>query len=161
MRYTYWVIDRLLAGRPGPTLYPWNPEELYQAGLRVIVSLAAEEPVEDLEPYGFIHYRAAFPPVILYSEGMQKAFIHQALPVWAFIHEQLTAGNPTLVHCHAGQDRTGAILAGYLIVYQGVAPATALQRLRAVKPTALSAEGFVGVLNLLTPGTLPDPRQLL
>jgi len=64
MRYTYWVIDRLLAGRPGPTLYPWNPEELYQAGLRVIVSLAAEEPVEDLEPYGFIHYRAAFPPVL-------------------------------------------------------------------------------------------------
>jgi len=153
MRHTYWVIDRLLAGRPGPTLYPWNPEELYQAGLRVIVSLAA--------PYGFIHYRAAFPPVTLYSEGMQKAFIHEALPVWAFIHEQLTAGNPTLVHCHAGQDRTGAILAGYLIVYQGVAPATALRRLRSVKPTALSAEGFADVLNLLTPGTLPDPRQLL
>jgi hypothetical protein len=161
MEYVYWVLDRLLAGRPGPVLQPWRPAELYAGGLRTVISLAAEEVVEDLGPYGFTHYRANFPPVILYSRGMRKAFIYQALPVWAFIHEQLGKGMPTLVHCHAGQDRTGALLAGYLIVYRGETPGRALQRLREVKPSAMVAEGFAEVLELLKPGQIPDHRMLL
>jgi protein-tyrosine phosphatase len=161
MEHVYWVIDRLLAGRPGPVLKPWQPAELYAGGLRTVVSLAAEEDVENLAPYGLTHCRAKFPPTTLYSTSMQKAFIYQALPVWAFIHDQLSRGNPTLVHCHAGQDRTGAVLAGYLITYRGVQPARALQRLREVKPTAMTAEGFAELLELLKPGVIPDRRSLL
>jgi protein-tyrosine phosphatase len=161
MRYVYWVIENLLAGRPGPYLQPWDPTELYAGGIRTVVSLAAEEEIEDLTSYGFTHYRAEFPPVNLFSKGMQKAFIYQALPVWGFIHEQVKAGNPTLVHCHAGQDRTGAILTGYLVTYCGVKPRTALERIRAVKPAAMTAKGYEGLLEHLKPGILPDPRTLL
>ncbi len=161
MDHVYWVIDGLLAGRPGPVLQPWAPAELYAGGLRTVISLAAEETIEDLTSYGLTHYRASFPPVTLFSQSMRKAFIYQALPIWAYIDEQLSGGKPTLVHCHAGQDRTGAILAGYLVTYRGEEPGLALRRLRQVKPTALSAEGFEEVLYLLKPGQLPDRRTLL
>jgi protein-tyrosine phosphatase len=142
-------------------MHPWEPSELYAGGVRVVVSLSPEEHVEGLEAYGFTHYRAEFPPVTLYSTGMQKAFIYQALPVWEFIHQKVSAGIPTLVHCFAGNDRTGAILAGYFITYHGMAPELALQTLRNAKPTAMSALGYAAVLGLLNPGELPDPRTLL
>ena len=161
MEHVYWVIEGLLAGRPGPVLQPWDPAELYAGGLRTVISLAAEETIEDLTAYGLAHYRAGFPPVTLFSNSMRKAFIYQALPVWAFIHEQLGRGLPTMVHCHAGQDRTGAILAGYLIIHRGEQPERAVQRLREVKPTAMAAEGFAEVLELLKPGEIPDRRGLL
>jgi hypothetical protein len=161
VKHVYGVIDQLLAGRPGPYLEPWDPKQLYEGGLRAVVSLADEEPVEDLAPYGLTHYRGHFPPVMLFSKGMQKAFIYQAIPVWAFIEEQLAQGRPTLVHCHAGQDRTGAVLAGYLVTHRGLTPDQALQRLRAAKPMAMSADGYEGVLGLLLPGKIPDRRRLL
>ncbi len=126
-----------------------------------MVSLAAEEPVEDLTAYGFTHYRAEFPPVLLYSKGMQRAFIYQALPIWALLEEQLALEKPTLVHCHAGQDRTGVVLAGYLVTYRGEAPERALARVRVVKPSAMAAEGYAEVLDLLRPGVVPDPSRLL
>ena len=161
MEHIYWVIAGLLAGRPGPVARPWDFHELYEAGIRALVSLAQEEPVTDLVPSNFIHYQAQFPPVLLFSTGMRKAFIYQALPVWDFIHKQVTAEVPTLVHCHAGNDRTGAILAGYLVTYQSVPPEEALLRVREAHPLAMSADGYADVLTLLSPGKLPDPRTLL
>jgi hypothetical protein len=161
MDYVYWVIEGRLAGRPGPNLRPWDPRELYAGGIRAVVSLAEEEPVPDLAPYGITHYRARFPPVDLFSPGMRRAFIYQALPIWAFIDEQVTSGSPALVHCHAGKDRTGSILAGYLICYQGASPKDALLTLRAAHPGAMSARGYADVLTMLSPSTLPDPRTLL
>ena len=151
----------MLAGRPGPVREPWDPRALYAGGIRAIVSLAAEEPVEDMTARGFQHYNAAFPPVFLLSVGMRKAFIHEALPVWAFIHARVEAGEPVMVHCHAGADRTGLILAGYLVVYQGLSPESAIATVRAANQFAMSAPGYEAAVNLLKPGQLPDPRTLL
>jgi hypothetical protein len=134
---------------------------LYAGGIRVVISLAAEETTEDLTPFGLRHYQAEFPPVLLFSKGMRKAFIYQALPVWAYIDEQLRAGLPTLVHCFHGKDRTGGILAGYLITYRGLTPQSAMTRLRKANPTAMTAAGYAELLDLLTPNELPDPATLL
>ena len=161
MEHVYWVIEGRLAGRPGPVRHPWNPAALYGGGIRVVVSLAEEEPVEDLSKYGLEHHYSPFPPIFLFSAGMRKAFIHEALPVWALVHEKMKAGLPTLVHCHAGQDRTGLILGGYLVLYQGWMPDAAIEFLREKKPTALSAPGFEKAVRLLKPGQLPDPKTLL
>ncbi len=161
MQYIYWIIDHMLGGRPGPVRAPWQPEELYAGGIRAVVSLAAEEPVEDLSRYGLEHYRAEFPPVFLYSVGMRKAFIHEALPVWAFLHTQVQNATPVIVHCHAGADRTGLILAGYLVVYHTIAPEAAIARVRAVNFCAMAAPGYTEAVALLQPGQLPDPRTLL
>lgn len=162
MNYVYWVIEGLLAGRPGPRLHPWQPEELVAGGIRAVVSLNdAEHRVEDLTPLGISHYRSDFPPVTLFSPGMQRAFIYKAMPVWSFIHKQLSQGAPTLVHCFAGQDRTGAVLAGYLVTYRGFAPEAALEQVRAVNPKAMGQTGYANVLDHLSPGKLPDPHALL
>ncbi len=161
MRYVYWVMEGLLAGRPGPVLRPWDPAELYAGGIRAVVSLAQEEPISDLTRYGLLHYHAQFPPVTLFSRGMRKAFIYQSLPVWAFIHTQITSGVPTVVHCHAGKDRTGSILAGYLMTYQGASAEEALFTLRSACPEAMTADGYADVLEFLSPAQLPDPRTLL
>lgn len=161
MQYVYWVIEKTLAGRPGPVHAPWRPAELYAGGIRAIVSLAAEEPVDDLSEYGMEHYRAEFPPVFLFSVGMRKAFIHEALPVWHFIHKRVEAGTPVMVHCHAGCDRTGLILAGYLVVYRNVLPEAAIAQVRAANPSAMSAPGYEEAVSLLRPGRIPDPKTLL
>ncbi len=161
MEHVYWVIEGALAGRPGATREPWNPEALYAGGLRTVVSLAREVEVEELTTFGLRHHRTPFPPLLLGSEGLQKAFIYQALPVWRFIHGELEAGRPTLVHCHAGQDRTGAVLAGYLVLYKIWTPAVAIAHVRDRNPLALSAEGYEEAVHRLEPGRLPDPRTLL
>ncbi len=161
MEHVYWVWKRLLGGRPGPTRVPWDPAALYKGGVRVIISLATEVEVADLSPYDLDHYRVDFPPVKLFSRGMRKAFIYQALPVWRLIHAQVEAERPTIVHCYAGQDRTGAVLGGYLIVYQGLMPDEARQRVRKANPDAMIEEGYAEVLDLLEPHVHPDPRTLL
>ena len=161
MQHVYWIIDKILGGRPGPVRKPWDPQVLYAGGIRTVVSLAAEEPAEDLSEYGLEHYRAAFPPVYLYSVGMRKAFIHEALPVWDFIHKRVVAETPVMVHCHAGADRTGLILAGYLVLYHSLPPDEAIVQVRAANFFAMAAPGYTETVALLQPGQLPDPKTLL
>lgn len=161
MQYIYWIIDQMLGGRPGPVRAPWQPEELYAGGIRAVVSLAAEEPVEDLSRYGLEHYRAEFPPVLLNSVGMRKAFIHEALPVWVFIHTQVQNTTPVIVHCHAGADRTGLILAGYLVLYHNTSPEAAIAQVKTANPFAMAATGYTEAVGLLRPGQFPDPKTLL
>lgn len=161
MEHVYWVWDDLLAGRPGPTRAPWNAQALYEGGIRAVVSLAQEVQVEDLTAYGIAHYRGKFPPLNLFSEGMRKAFIYMALPVWRFIDTQVIAGKPTLVHCFAGQDRTGVILSGYLVTYHGMEPEKAIAHVRAANPLVMREQGYEATVHLLHPNQLPDPTTLL
>ena len=51
-----------------------------------------------------------------------------------FLEERLGAGNKVLVHCLAGEGRTGCVLAAYLIRSRGVDAAEALRELREKKP---------------------------
>jgi len=161
MRSVYWVLPGRLAGRPGPTYVPWDPAELYAGGIGAIISLAEEVPVDDLKAYPFRHYRYAFPPILLTSPGLQKAFIYQALPIWKQLDELMQAQLPTLVHCYAGNDRTGAILAGYLVLYQGLEPDQAIRHLRQLNPRAMEAEGYEAAVRLLQPRQFPNPITLL
>jgi protein-tyrosine phosphatase len=63
----------------------------------------------------------------------------------AFIKQHVTFGTPTLVYCHAGKDRTGVVLASYLSTGLGMHPLEAIDKLRAVKPGLLSAEGYLAL----------------
>ena len=78
-----------------------------------------------------------------------------------FIHARIEAGNPVLVHCHAGADRTGAILAGYLVLYHRMSAEEAIIRVRAANPCAMAAPGYIEAVALLQPGQFPDPKTLL
>lgn len=51
-----------------------------------------------------------------------------------FISANLLKGNATLVHCLAGQGRTGCVLAAYLVKSEGMTASQALKTLRQIKP---------------------------
>ena len=52
----------------------------------------------------------------------------------SFIRDQLLEEKSVLVHCLAGEGRTGCFLAAYLIREKGMDPNQALATLRAIKP---------------------------
>ena len=51
-----------------------------------------------------------------------------------FIEEQLVAGKAVLVHCLAGEGRTGCVLAAYLIKTKGLDADQAMAEVRKAKP---------------------------
>ncbi len=51
-----------------------------------------------------------------------------------FIQERIREGKAVLVHCLAGQGRTGCVLSAYLIRTRGVGAEEAMAELRKVKP---------------------------
>ena len=77
------------------------------------------------------------------------------------IHGEITAGRPVLVHCHAGKDRTGVMLASYLMRYEGLAPEDAISYLRVLRSNVMSAPGYeetaryFGALECGRPGDRP------
>lgn len=64
------------------------------------------------------------------------AFMEAFVPVRAELDRLLDAGAPVAVHCAAGLGRTG-VFAAALLVREGLAPAEAIARVRAVRPGAI------------------------
>lgn len=148
MRYVYWVLPGLLAGRPGPWEAAWNLRELYDGGFRTIVSLSNEVDERAIVEVGFLHLPAYCGPVPPFIRGLRRRFVRQMEPVVDFIAAQVASGRPTLVHCHAGKDRTGVVLAGYLVRHRGLTPDEAVRAVRRANPIAMSAPGFARAVRL-------------
>nr|HID12649.1 hypothetical protein [Anaerolineae bacterium] len=141
MKAVYWVIPGLLAGRPGPLEAPWDLEALYEAGFRTIVSLTGVDGVA-IQAAGFRHYRVPLPGYVAFLPPLRRWLARRMLPVVDFIAAEVAAGRPTLVHCHAGKDRTGAVLAGYLIRHRGLSSDEAVCLVRQANPRAMTSPGF-------------------
>lgn len=141
MEAFYWVLPPLLAGRPGPQIVPWDLAELWDAGFRTIVSLV---PVDGapIQAAGFRHLLVPLNGGLAFLPPMRRRLARRMLPVIDFVAEEVAAGRPTLVHCRKGNDRTGAVLAGYLIRYQGMSTDEAIRRLLEANPRALRSMGF-------------------
>lgn len=143
MKYIYWAIPGLLAGRPGPDEINWNLNELQQAGFGAILSLHdGGVNSADICQHGFAHKLLPLPNSVPPSIEDFRTY-QQLLPrALSFIEQHVTTGIPTLVHCHASKDRTGVVLVCYLCTYEQTSPSKAIRSLRAVKPALLSAEGY-------------------
>ena len=143
MKYVYWAIPGLLAGRPGPDEIPWDLQELRQAGFGAILSLhSGGIESTEIRRLGFAHLLLPLPysvPPLPPDIDTYRQLLPEAL---AFIKQHVTLGTPALVHCHAGKDRTGVVLASYLTTGLGMHPLEAIDKLRVVKPSLLSAEGY-------------------
>jgi len=57
-----------------------------------------------------------------------------------FVQDSIKAGHATLVHCLAGEGRTGSVLAAYLIKDRGVTAEEAMRTLRDIKPLFVEKE---------------------
>ena len=143
MDHVFWLFDGLLAGRPGPAQAPWNPEELRAGGLQVVVSLNTEPDPLEIEAAGLRHHSLPMPPILPLSAPLQDMMLRGMEPGLVAVHAEVSAGRSTLVHCHGGRDRTGLLLTAYLVRHQGLGIEHALERVRAVRPIAMSAPGYV------------------
>ncbi len=142
MQHVYWILKDQLAGRCGPEKISWDPAQLYDAGIRVVVTVASEERVEDLTTYGLLHRRLALPPLPFLLRFRQRQWVRQIHPLLEFIAQQIQEERPVLVHCHDGDDRTGIVLSGYLALYKEMTPVTAVARVREVNSHAMKMPGY-------------------
>ena len=144
MKHLFWLIPGEIAGRPGPDEEPWDVEELWQGGVQAILS------VNDgrlCDPLAFACWGIAYaccplsdwvPPQPGDAEVSWRALQDGD----AFVQAQRRQGRPVLVHCSGGNDRTGLFLSYYLVRHAQLSATQAIQRVRALRPTALSAEGW-------------------
>ena len=144
MQHVFWLIPGKLAGRPGPNERPWDAEVLQSAGIGAVLSVNNGISVnpDDFLARGMAYARIPFsgnaPPML---DDLEICV--NALPrAYEFVSREIDAGKAVMVHCTSGKDRTGLLLAYYLMRTTGVAPDDAIRQVRVVRPIALSAEGW-------------------
>ncbi len=144
MDSVFWIIEGLLCGRPGPAESPWNVNELYDGGIRSIISLDQDNVDHQvIVDVGIDHFSFTLPDsipptdedAILWQEILPKAF--------NYIKKRMSGSQgATMVHCHAGKDRTGVLLGSYLTIIEGLDPEDAFSRIRVARPVAMTSEGY-------------------
>lgn len=142
MKHVFWLLDSLLVGRPGPTLAPWDLTELSKAGLRAILSLGDEPDPGTILAAGLRHHSIPLPPILPLTRPVQDSLLRRLEDVLATLHAEVSSGQPVLVHCYSGKDRTGLALTAYLVRFHGLDIETAIDQVRAVRRIALSAPGY-------------------
>ena len=138
----YGVIDDELAGRPGPECVPWDHDELRDDGIEAVVSLDEGVDSYELEEAGFLHLEAFQPMIVLETERDHRQFLQIMPAVAQFIDARRRERRGTVVHCHYGCDRTGAVLGCYLVGRMGMAPFEAYQHVKTRNPRAFGISSY-------------------
>ena len=143
MKHLYWIIPAVLAGRTGPDEEPWNLEELSDGGIGCIVSLN-DDPLDSSKVMecGIVHETMHLPEGRIRSNDMRRVFRRAARGFVKLVDKQRAKGRAVVVHCLWGNDRTGIMLAAYLIARQGMSPEEAIRAIRRHRPDALRLPGY-------------------
>ena len=141
----FWIIPSVLAGRPGPDDESWDLSALCRAGIGAILSVNDGRLCDHRELAGLEIAYACYPlSDWVPPQPGDVEFCLEVLPRgYDFVQAQLAQGRRVLVHCSGGNDRTGLFLSYFLVRYAGLSANQAIQRVQAVRPTALSAEGWL------------------
>ena len=159
-RLTYMVEPGLLYGRPGPNKSRWDLDTLKRRGLAVVVSLVHIEDPATVARAGLKHYVFPFEDKIYLPYKTANGFVLDIFDEFDRVLDiHLPKGEPVLVHCNSGKDRTGLLLAYYLVSRKGVSAKRALKMLRKLKPDALSASGYEEILFALEPEMIRRRRN--
>lgn len=128
-----WVEPRKLAASGYPASRS-QVEWLVKNGIKAILTLT-EQPLPDDYVEGFdlttghVPMRDHGPPSVV---SMQKGV--------DFIEAQLKEGKPVVVHCLAGEGRTGCVLSAYLIASERMSGDEAMSTLRKLKDSFVEAQ---------------------
>lgn len=154
----FWLLPQKLAGRSGPNQDPWNLKAIRESGIDVIVSLDSDCDAASISKSGIKHLQHFIPPVCPVTPALMLEFAHIAHRASKEVIQCMSAGSKVMVHCMAGKDRTGLVLCASLIHLEGLNAKQALERVRLVRPIALTAPGMIEALweyeNLLRAGAL-------
>ncbi len=157
----FWVVEKELAGRAGPIACAWDLAQLRRGGFRSVVTLhEGEVTTSQIREAGLEPVPLYLPPLILDSVELKVAFVAE-VPRFVATVESLRGRNrlPALVHCHMGRDRTCAMLACYLVERLGIDAREAVERIRAVRPSAFFTEGYEDCVHLFAASPQRRPRE--
>ena len=122
-----WIREGVLAGMGYPDAGSWPL--LAEQGIGAVVSLTRRRPPGEPESAGLIAWHA---PIVDFGVP-DEADLERTL---RFMQEQIDAGRAVVVHCQAGQGRTGLVLAAYL-VHDGLSAGDAIAQVRALRPGSI------------------------
>ena len=159
-KLAYAVEPGLLFGRPGPNKSHWDLDALKRRGLAVVVSLVHIEDPKAVARAGLRHYVIPFEERLSLPYKTANGFVLEIFDEFDRVLDiHLPRREPVLVHCNSGKDRTGLLLAYYLVSRKGVSSKRALKMLRKLKPDALSASGYEEILFALEPEMIRRRRR--
>ena len=133
-----WIIDGSLAASGLPSSAS-QVKWLKKHGIKSILTLREEPlPKEYFEGTGVtpLHVEMADHDAPS-QEALSKAVGH--------VRKEIEKGNAVLVHCLAGQGRTGTVLACYMVEFQGKEPSEAIAKLRKDRPGSVEHTQEVAV----------------
>ncbi|MCE9686794.1 dual specificity protein phosphatase family protein [Shewanella sp. AS16] len=143
MQHLFWLVEDKIAGRSGPDKDPWDPMALKAAGIGAVLSVNAGTGC-DAAALAAAGLRYACTPLtdnIPPQQGDLALCVAQLPKALAFIHQCEADALPLLIHCRSGKDRTGVVMAYYLMS-NGAAPLHAVSQVRSIRDIAFSAEGW-------------------
>lgn len=143
MKDIFWLVEGKVAGRSGPNKTPWVLSDLAEAGFKAVVSLndGAQCDTQAMAALGIAHKIFSLPDSIPPTEDDRVLCQAQLPKALDFIRECETNNHPVLLHCRSGKDRTGLMMAYYLME-NGAAPLHAVSQVRNVRDIAFSSEGW-------------------
>lgn len=144
MKFAYWLVNNEICGRPGPNEEPWDPQELYDGGIRAVLSVNKGDGVarRKLSRLGISYKRTTLRISTPPEQNNLQASIKQLERAYAFAAKQADLGRPLLVHCRYGHDRSGLFLAYYLCVRHNYTPQAAIEEVRSRRAACLRAHGW-------------------
>lgn len=155
MKSVFWLTPDVVGGRPGPQMEPWSLRELRAAGIDAVINLS--EHSSDFAAFTEAKIEATWIPLptdIPPTKESQEKCVEALPQALAFLSEQVASGRRVLVHCYAGRDRTGMLLALYVARKEGLSAAAAIQRVRQVRPHAITAPGWEALALAVIPRVL-------
>ena len=142
MDSVFWLLPARLAGRPGPTKSPWDLGELSEF-IDVVLNLSEHPcPTEELDALQLQHLWVPLPTAVPPDAEAERRCVQLLPNAQEYVRERLNCGHRVLVHCVSGKDRTGMLLAYHLAREHVLSANQALDRVRRVRPEALSAPGW-------------------
>ncbi len=144
MKHVFWLRKNIIAGRSGPNSDMWDLNEIKAGGIAAILSVNHGDAVHEsmLFNLGIAYSNIPMSSNAPVRDGDIELCLANLPKAMEFIRENLTNG-PVLVHCRSGKDRTGMVLAAYLIEFEGCNEKEAMEKVTAVRPIAFSAEGWM------------------
>ena len=137
-----WIRDGELAGMAYPDAAAWPL--LVEEGIGAVVSLTGRRPPGDPEAAGLAVLHAPIPDFGIPSDADLRRTLR-------FIKQHVDDGRGVVVHCRAGQGRTGLVLAAYL-VYEGMSAKDAIDRVRTLRPGSIETREQLELVERLARG---------